>query len=817
MEVVVNRGIKGRLFPKEMHASSLVPILAYDPDTSLYLNDDQTLGFAFLCEPLTFGDEKIQDRVTELFNQLFPEETTLQFILFRSPDVESKLASMMTLRDGFRHPLLTNVVRERIKFLRQFTTEKLVIKSKRGTYDNGLVQDTKLIITVKIPLVNPQPTKSEMEKVSHLQEKVDSSLRAIGLQPQNMDADKLIRTMSTMLNWGENASWREGGAAWEHDKTIADQVFDYGTEIRVDKNSLMLGDQHVRVLSAKKMPPAAYFGNAMSYVGDISGGNSSVRENYMIVTNVFYPATQKTKDRLETKRKITVNQAYGPMLKMVPVLAEKKGDFDVMYDAIGDGASVLQVSYSAIIFAPTRERANSAATSMASFWKENRFTVLEDKFVSLPLFLNGLPLCTDRKAVRHLKRYKTMTSKQAAVLAPIFGEWKGTGTFHAALMSRNGQLMSASLHDSDTNKNLVVAAESGSGKSFWANELLVSYMSEGAQVWVIDAGKSYQNLNEVLEGDFLQFNDQTNICLNPFPLVKVYADEEDALVTLVATMASEKGLLSEFQKACLKRIMSELWDIHAQDLKIDHIAEVCLQNDDQRVRDIGSQLYMFTSQGNYGKYFAYDNNVRFTNPFTVLELDELQGRKHLRQVVLLQLIYQIQQEVFLGEPNRKKICFIDEAWDLLKEGEVATFIEHAYRKFRKYGGSVIIATQSINDLYENAVGRAIAENSSSMHLLGQTAETVESVKKSGRLTMSEGGFNLLRTVNTVAGVYSEIFIKSKAGTGVGRLIVGEYPKLMYSTDPVDRNDINRYKKKGMNVNDAIIQVLKDRGVYNATA
>ncbi len=65
---------------------------------------------------------------------------------------------------------------------------------------------------------------------------------------------------------------------------------------------------------------------------------------------------------------------------------------------------------------------------------------------------------------------------------------------------------------------------------------------------------------------------------------------------------------------------------------------------------------------------------------------------------------------------------MDEAWDLLKEGEVSVFMEHAYRKFRKYGGSVVIATQSINDLYENAVGRAIAENSASMYLLGQTEE-----------------------------------------------------------------------------------------------
>lgn len=125
---------------------------------------------------------------------------------------------------------------------------------------------------------------------------------------------------------------------------------------------------------------------------------------------------------------------------------------------------------------------------------------MEDKFVCLPIFINHLPLCTDRKAILDLYRYKTMSTEQVVPMLPIFGEWKGTGTFHATLISRNGQIMSQSLHDSDTNKNLVIAAESGSGKSFEVNELITSYLSEGAQVWVIDAGRSYEKLCATLKG-----------------------------------------------------------------------------------------------------------------------------------------------------------------------------------------------------------------------------------------------------------------------------------------------------------------------------
>ncbi|ORP14430.1 hypothetical protein B7943_12470, partial [Vibrio cholerae] len=76
------------------------------------------------------------------------------------------------------------------------------------------------------------------------------------------------------------------------------------------------------------------------------------------------------------------------------------------------------------------------------------------------------------------------------------------------------------------------------------------------------------------------------------------------------------------------------------------------------------------------------------------ELEELKGRKHLQQVVLLQLIYQIQQEMYLGERDRRKIVFIDEAWDLLTQGDVGKFIETGYRRFRKYGGSAVTVTQS---------------------------------------------------------------------------------------------------------------------------
>lgn len=810
MIVTIKKKLASTLIPEYMRASGVIPVLAYSEDEQVFLMDDQCAGFGFICEPMCGADEKVQERMNGFLNQEFPSKTTLQFLLFRSPDINQEMNQMLGLRDGFRHSLLSSVIQERINYLRHHTTDRIMAKTSKGTYDNGLIQDLKLFVTCKVPIKGNTPTANELVELSQLKTKVESSLQTIGLRPRTMTAVNYVRIMSTLLNWGPDASWRHDASNWETDKPICEQLFDYGTDLEVSKSGIRLGDYHAKVLSAKKLPDIAYFGDAIAYAGDLTGGNSSIRENYMVVTNVFFPEVEKTKNALERKRQFTVNQAYGPMLKFVPVLADKKESFDTVYESLKEGAKPVKISYSLVIFAPTKERVESAATAARSIWRESRFELMEDKFVALPIFLNCLPFCTDRDAVRDLFRYKTMTSEQAAVVLPVFGEWKGTGTLHAALISRNGQLMSLSLHDSNTNKNLVIAAESGSGKSFLTNELIFSYLSEGAQVWVIDAGKSYQKLSEMLKGDFVHFEEGTHVCLNPFELIQNYEDEEDAIVSLVCAMASSKGLLGEWQISALKQVLSSIWEEKGTKMKVDDIAKRCLEAEDQRLRDVGQQLYAFTSEGSYGKYFSQKNNVSFQNQFTVLELDELQGRKHLRQVVLLQLIYQIQQEVFLGERNRKKVVIVDEAWDLLKEGEVSVFMEHAYRKFRKYGGSVVIATQSINDLYENAVGRAIAENSASMYLLGQTEETVESVKRTGRLTLSDGGFHTLKTVHTIQGVYSEIFIKSKSGMGVGRLIVGDFQKLLYSTDPGDVNAIDQFVNQGLTVPDAIRAVMNTR-------
>lgn len=806
------------LIDEELRAERLFPAFAVDPDNKVFLCNDKTLGFVFECQPLAGGDEKINDKLEQFLAQNYPDDMTMQFMLFRSPDIKWQLNAMSNLRSGMNHPLLTPVIEDRIAFLREHTQKDLIKRSLRGSvHDMGLIQDLKLIISVKIPYAGETgvegPTAGEMQMIQQWQQKMLSLLRSMSLAPRLMTPQDYLRLMNSLCNWAPDASWKMSDLPyWEEDKTLDCQILDPTTNVICARPDLLqLGESgFVKVLSAKRLPDATYFGEAIQYAGDLSGQNQGVKQNYAVVVNVIFPNSEKMKGALEKKRQWVTNQAYGPLLKFVPVLNDKKASFDTIYESVNKGAKPLRLTFSVLVFGKSEEDVTAASMAVQAFWATQRFALMEDKFVMLPLFRNCLPLGTDRSAIRELQRYKTMTSKEAPVLLPIFGEWKGTGTYHIALMSRNGQIMSMSLHDSSTNKNGVIAAESGSGKSFLLNEIILSYMSEGARVWVIDAGKSYKKLCESLEGDFVEFGEDSRISLNPFETITNWEEEEDGIVSLVGAMASANANLSDLQIAELKRIMKLLWDERGQGMTVDDIREACIGSEDPRVMDIGKQLYAFSSTGAYGRFFNGKNTADFRNDFTVLELDELQGRKHLRQVVLLQLIYQIQREMYLGERDRKKLVIIDEAWDLLKEGEVSVFMEHAYRKFRKYGGSAIIATQAVTDLYDNKVGRAIADNSANMFLLGQKKESIEMVKEKKLLVLSPAGFNILRSVYTEAGVFSEIFLITERGQGVGRLVVSDFQGLLYSTAPEDVQAIKLYQDQGLSVSDAIKSVLRDR-------
>ena len=785
-------------------ADTLFSTLAYEADHHVFLLADASLGFGFLCRPLTGAEASVSARVNVLLNQDWPTETLLQVSLWMSPDIEATLALMQTRRLKQQKATYKTMTQASIDFLRQATTKA------PESISGARLRRSHLMVTVKLPISNPRPSDSEWLRAIELQMTTQQSLATIGLYPEVLNANLYVRLLNTLLNWGPDAGWKDRVVPeCDQGQLLREQLLDFNNALETDEKGVWLGKKRVKTLSAKRTPEHFYFGSAKSYLGDLLSGSRGIRQNALISLTLHYPDAEATRARQDNVRQFITNQVNTPIARFLPALVQRKHNFDILFDAYGDGDRPIRSYFGVVLFCDEHEEA-AAVSNARVYFRELGFQLLEDTYFCLPFFLNCLPFGAERTAIPDLKRYRTLATRHAIPLLPLFGDWVGTGTPTLNFVSRNGEHMAISLFDTTGNYNLCIAAESGKGKSFLTNEIIVSYLTEGAQIWTIDVGRSYENLCEVLEGDFIKFTQHSGICMNPFEIVQNFEEEADMLAGLISQMAAPTEKLTDFQTAGLKRILKNLWTEKSQAMSVDDMACMLCAETDQRLKDVGAQLFPFTTLGEYGRYFNGKNNARFSKDFTVLELEELKGRKHLQQVVLLQLIYQIQQEMYLGERNRPKIVIIDEAWDLLTEGDVAKFMEHGYRRFRKYGGAAVTITQSVNDLYRNAAGRAIVENSANMYLLGQKAEVIEGMKQDRRLPLSEGGYELLKTVHTLPGAYSEIFFLTEMGSGIGRLIVDPFKRLLFSTKPEDVQALRQLRRQGLNLGEAIQQLLDAR-------
>jgi conjugal transfer ATP-binding protein TraC len=807
--------------------SDVIPVSAYIPESNLFVLEHTTkssedkkdngesysLAFSFLSHPLSGHNEGITKKLNALVTLELPVDTMIQTLVLGSNDVNVILDNMVNTRKGCAlNPQSVDILDGTFAAYRDFLKEhsqKAMSKQLKTLY-----RDFRICVSFVIPVTSGKKPEDADIKIAHdLQIAAQQTLETCGFNVLPMNPRLYIHLMGSLVNWSENALWRHT-TKYDETSLINEQLLDIGNTLDVEPKHIgFSGDCFARTYSPKMLPQYSDMGAMFNLINDFDG-NRGLPGNFIISLNILIPNQQKAKESLTSQRHAINYQTYGPLLKYVPSLSKRKEDFDNLFGLIEGGSDkVVQIMPCVILFEQTMDQLNMAESNMISYYRELEWNMLPNHHIHFPVFINHLPMCADRKAVAFLKRYKTVTSTHAVNFMPLVAEWRGTRNPTVMMGTRAGQLFNLDFFDSPTNYNALLAAESGSGKSFFTNLITMSYLSVGGRVWTFDVGRSYKKLCSSLHGDFVQFGPGRNVCLNPFPLITNIKDEGDAIFNLLAAMATVTDQFDDVQTASMQEVLMTLFDKYQQDLTIDHIAEQLLTYSDRRVSDLGTRLFSFTSKGQYGRYFVGENNVNFKNPYTVLELEELNGMEQLQQVVLLMLIFQIQQAIFVDcindpvELKRKKLVVLDEAWALLMKGNVSQFMEVGYRRFRKANAAALVVTQSVNDLYNSKTGIVIAENSANKVMMGQTKEAIEQLKKSARLDLGDWGFAKLKTVETRRGVFSEMFINTRNGNGVARLIVPRFMQLLFSTTPGEVSAIEQRQASGMSLTDAIRDII----------
>lgn len=792
----------------------LFTALAYDEGKEVFFLHPNNLGFGFELAPLASNDPAIGVKLNTLVNLAFPVGTLLQVSMYASPDIEAALESYGSMRQGTRDPVLKRLTRERIQFLRRATEQPV------DRVSGVLVHDVKIVLSVRLPTAGAEPGERDYERAAELAAAAAQTLRSSGLQARPLTAARYLRFMATCLNHKPTASWRETThERYEPTRLLCDQILDADSDITADAKGLWLGEEkRVRLLHVKEYPGYLDFGDAMRFLGDFITGERGIREPVVMSANLHYVDHDSTNARFQTDHALVSAQMQRPAARFITSFRKRHESLQAATAAAEDGDRFVQVYFGMALLARNEEHAVGAATNAKTYFRELGFRLLEDRFFCRELFFALLPFAATPALRTSLARFITVPSRSAVNLMPILGAWPGTGDAMLTLFSRDGQLMPVSPYDSDSNYNICIAAASGSGKSFLVNELITNFLATGGRVWAIDIGNSYRNLCSVLGGQYLQFTNQTRVNLCPFATVEDYEEESDVLVGILTAMAAPTQSLTDLQAAELRRITRLVWDDAGRAATVDLLAQRLLEHKQERIQDIGRQLYPFTQAGEYGRFFRSDNPpLRSDANFTVCELEELRGREHLLRVVLMQLMALIQHEMYLGARSVPKLLVVDEAWDLLARSQARGFITGSYRRARKYRGTIATITQSVMDYWRNDGAQAIVENSANWYLLRQKSESIAEVEREKRLPFGPAGYTLLQSLRTVPGEYSEIFAITDRGAGIGRLVVSDFNRLLYSTTPAQVEAIASRVAAGYTTEQAIEELLLQQERQSARA
>lgn len=365
-----------------------------------------------------------------------------------------------------------------------------------------------------------------------------------------------------------------------------------------------------------------------------------------------------------------------------------------------------------------------------------------------------------------------------------------------------------------TNRNKFILGPSGSGKSYFCNHMMRSYIEQGAHGVIVDVGHSYRGLCELLNGYYFTYTEKEPIRFNPFYFEgELDTEKKESIKTLLlalwkkddetftrseyVALSNALQLFYENNKVfpCFNSFYEFLQTGFTEQLKKDNVKE--------KDFDIDNFLYVLRPYYKDGEFDyllnATENLDLLQQPLIVFELDNIKDHPILFPVVTL-----IIMEVFISKMRKlkgiRKIILIEEAWKAIARQGMAEYIKYLFKTVRKFFGEAIVVTQDVDDIISSTIIKdAIINNSDCKILLDQTKYLNKFQYIQDLLGLTEKEKTLILSMNKAndpALKYKEVFI-SLGGTHakVYRTEVSLEEYLAYTTEEKEKVQVQAFAKK----------------------
>lgn len=345
----------------------------------------------------------------------------------------------------------------------------------------------------------------------------------------------------------------------------------------------------------------------------------------------------------------------------------------------------------------------------------------------------------------------------------------------ADLSQDNGIMYGINMHNSGLvifdrfsleNGNAVVFAKSGAGKSFAVKLEALRSLMFGTEIFIIDPENEYQRMAEAVGGAYVKLSLNSPTRINPFDLPQVVDNEEagDALrsnlITLhgllrlmmggaqaqMASAAAQGGgvitpALSPVEEADLDAALIETYKrAGITDDPLTHQSPAPTINDLYDVLlhmggsgpQLAQRLRKYTS-GTFAGIFSQQSNININNPMVVFNIRDLEDE--LRPVAMYIVLNYIWNKT--KSDQKRRMLVVDEAWQLMKYEDSASFLFSLAKRARKYNLGITTISQDVEDFMGSRMGRAIVANASMQLLLKQSSTAVDVLTETFKLTSEE--------------------------------------------------------------------------------
>lgn len=314
------------------------------------------------------------------------------------------------------------------------------------------------------------------------------------------------------------------------------------------------------------------------------------------------------------------------------------------------------------------------------------------------------------------------------------------------------------------NANVIIFAQSGSGKSFTAKVEILRQLMQGNKVIVIDPDREYRRLAESVNGTYIRLSARSKEKINPFDFsvnskngVEDLSEHIQDLTAIISLIVEPKEGLSADEKAAVDKAILQIYKDHGWLLNPSYIPkkkkdprgrkpkektfpilkDLYKELKNMKQRKLCNKLEKYV-KGSLSSVFNSQTNIKLDNRLVVFDINSLD--EALRPIMMMVVANFIQSQV--KSNPQKRILVIDEGWKLLQHDETARFIAGLTRRARKYYLGVTIISQQADDFLNKEDGKAIASQSALRILMRQDTTSIKRVALEFNLSEYEQHFLL---------------------------------------------------------------------------